>query len=145
MNGVTVTVAPVTGAPTTPAAIALTCTTQVLLLKPGGAGSADISLKSSWPALPACSRPTTYVSPRPLLMHATARRRVAGGGGRAPAAAARGGSEGRQREQEPHGSSTHGPAHVTKLRAGSPRGSITPPNMRITRTIWRRLRHTNRP
>src|SRR5215468_285222 len=72
MNGVTVIVAPVTGAPTTPDDIALTCTTQVLLLKPGGEGTADISLKSSSPALPACSSPRTYMSPRPLLMHASA-------------------------------------------------------------------------
>src|ERR1044071_3399964 len=64
MNGVTDSVAPSTGAPTTPEAIALTCTTHVLSLRAGGAGSAEISLKSSLPASPAFSSPTTNVSAR---------------------------------------------------------------------------------
>ena len=55
MNGVTVIVALAAGAPTTPLDIELIWRTQVLRLRAGGAGLAEISLKSSRPPTPWCS------------------------------------------------------------------------------------------
>src|SRR5688572_32388183 len=79
MNGVARIVAPVAGSPTTPLVIVLIWMTQSLLLTPGGGGVAEISLKSSRPAIPVRWRPTVYVSPRPAAMHASASSASAGG------------------------------------------------------------------
>src|SRR5512140_1310696 len=125
MNGVTISDAPAAGAPTTPPAIELIWMTQVLKLRPGGAGLADISLKSSRPLVPGCSSPTTYVSPRPLVMHASA---SSASGATSPPWQAAMTVIPDERAKRRMGLLRERRGQVTRVRPGQENGSVTLPN-----------------
>src|SRR6185295_1185808 len=110
--------APFNGLPTVPPLIELICTIHALSPRAGGAGVADINLKSKIPATPFFSSPTTNVSVPVAFEQSTF-----SGGWSAPQAA------------KPKTSSTERMVHLRMIsvRLLDPSGlretpSLTPPN-----------------